>query len=319
MVAKRLKKKNHIPKKRKKVVSSNYLKKSSLWPIVLIVLAFVSLFLILYTKNKSNQKVLGVFEKSGSDGTWCKDYDYDSRGAIYSVVVRSSCEDNNGIHYDYCQGGNTENPNVVRDYYCSWEWDGVTYRNVHCVDGGYDCISFKLGACVSGACEGLLPTAKPSGVGSTSPLITPKPSGIGSSSPVASITIKPTTTPTTKPIVTPTTKPAVTSTISVTIRPTVTPIRKEYIPPQVSITDPISGSFVNTNKREKISVSAADSSGIWKVEFYINDVKRGTDYRRPYFFRWLVPRIKSVNYTILVKAYDNLGNTSSSSVVVTSK
>lgn len=101
------------------------------------------------------------------------------------------------------------------------------------------------------------------------------------------------------------------STINVTV--------KDITAPSVSITSPANNALVPRNSNITISASASDASSITKVEFYVNGTLKCTDTTSPYSCSWKVPTQKNKTYTLLAKAYDTVGNSASSSVIVTSK
>jgi hypothetical protein len=99
---------------------------------------------------------------------------------------------------------------------------------------------------------------------------------------------------------------------TITVKVANTP--KEVNPPTINIIQPINGSTVS--KIINITVSAYGESGISKVEFYINDKLKATDYNEPYTYRWDTKKVKDGWYLITVKAYDNSGNTAQTSIKV---
>lgn len=76
---------------------------------------------------------------TGDDGTYCKDY-----GTGYTST-RGYCIDQKGTHYDYCSA------DTARQFYCSGTWNGKSWNEVYCADGGYICSSWGL-KCSSGGC-----------------------------------------------------------------------------------------------------------------------------------------------------------------------
>ncbi|MCX6671863.1 MAG: Ig-like domain-containing protein [Euryarchaeota archaeon] len=65
-----------------------------------------------------------------------------------------------------------------------------------------------------------------------------------------------------------------------------------------------------------VIATASDSqSGVNRVEFYLNDVLKATDYTTPYSWAW-VERGGFFPYLLTVKAYDNCGNSSTWSLPV---
>jgi len=76
---------------------------------------------------------------------------------------------------------------------------------------------------------------------------------------------------------------------------------------------------VARNSTVTIAATATDLSGIAKVEFYVNNILRCTDTTTAYTCNWLVPAKKGVTYTLQAKGYDTKGNTTSTSIRVTSR
>lgn len=101
------------------------------------------------------------------------------------------------------------------------------------------------------------------------------------------------------------------STISVTV--------SDITPPAVVVTYPKNGATVPKNSTVTIMANASDVSGIGKVEFYVNNSLKCTDTAPGYFCNWSVPPKPRVSYNLQAKAYDSAGNTSTSSITVTSK
>lgn len=93
----------------------------------------------------------------------------------------------------------------------------------------------------------------------------------------------------------------------------------DSIPPSVNITKPLNGARISKGKVTNISASASDNIGITKVDFYVGSIVVCTDLLAPYSCSWQVPSASRVSYTLTAKAYDQAGNTSISSVNVTSK
>jgi hypothetical protein len=89
---------------------------------------------------------------------------------------------------------------------------------------------------------------------------------------------------------------------------------QDTTPPTVNIIQPTNGSTIYG--KIDIQASAWDESGIQKIEFYINDKLKATDYNEPYTYRWDTKKVKDGWYLITVKAYDNSGNTAQTSIKV---
>src|SRR5439155_1734986 len=85
-------------------------------------------------------------------------------------------------------------------------------------------------------------------------------------------------------------------------------------PPTVAITSPTNSATFTAPANITITAEASDSDGtISRVEFFQNDIKLGAVTNSPYTFSWT--SVTAGNYTLTVKATDNLGATSTSSPV----
>ncbi len=85
-------------------------------------------------------------------------------------------------------------------------------------------------------------------------------------------------------------------------------------PPSVSITSPSSGSAFISGSNITISANANDVDGsISKVEFYNGSTKLGEDLTSPYQFT--IAGAAAGSYSLTARAIDNLGSTSTSSLV----
>jgi hypothetical protein len=87
------------------------------------------------------------------------------------------------------------------------------------------------------------------------------------------------------------------------------------IAPTVALTSPAEGSTVAGTVT--ISASADDNFGVTKVEFYAGSTLAGTDTSAPYSVNWYAQPKPDGTYTLLAKAYDAAGNSSTSQVAVT--
>lgn len=78
----------------------------------------------------------------GIDGSWCydSDHDYYSSGYLPAVRTPGFCVDNNHNCADFCENNYPED--AVRDGYCTGNWWGAFWTNVHCEFGGYVCTSW---------------------------------------------------------------------------------------------------------------------------------------------------------------------------------
>lgn len=106
---------------------------------------------------------------------------------------------------------------------------------------------------------------------------------------------------------------------SVTPTPTPTPPPADTSAPTITITSPLNGTTVRRGSKATISAAASDNVGVTKVEFYINNALFKTDLSSPYRVSWKVPSVRNAIYNLTAKAYDAAGNTSVSSVTVTSR
>ena len=87
-------------------------------------------------------------------------------------------------------------------------------------------------------------------------------------------------------------------------------------PPELIVISPTPGSYVN----QIVDVSAEVSdpeSGVQKVVFYINGELVHTDTEAPYRYTWNTTQYDDGQYTIEIRAYDNLDNVNSTTFVVT--
>ena len=99
----------------------------------------------------------------------------------------------------------------------------------------------------------------------------------------------------------------------------VTVIVLDITAPFVNITSPLNGATVPKNSTVTIQAFASDISGINRVEFYVNGVLKCTDTTSAYSCNWKVPPRKNLVYTLQATGYDIAGNTTASTVTVTSK
>jgi len=116
----------------------------------------------------------------------------------------------------------------------------------------------------------------------------------------------------------PTSTPTPTSLPSPSPTPTPTPI-PDTQSPQVTITSPTDASFVPRGRRITISATASDNVSVKNVAFYIDGSLLRTDATKPYSTSWRVPNTRNVIYTIKAIASDPSGNTSQTSISVTSR
>jgi chitinase/chitodextrinase len=86
------------------------------------------------------------------------------------------------------------------------------------------------------------------------------------------------------------------------------------ISPSVSITSPANNANFATGSNITISANASDSDGtVSKVEFFRGPTKLGEDLSSPYSHTWNA--VPSGSYTLTAKATDNLGASTTSSIV----
>jgi len=80
------------------------------------------------------------------------------------------------------------------------------------------------------------------------------------------------------------------------------------VAPAVSITSPANNASFTTGSTVTINANATDSDGtVAKVEFFQGTTKLGEDLTTPYAFAWT--SVPAGNYSITVKATDNIGAT----------
>lgn len=85
--------------------------------------------------------------------------------------------------------------------------------------------------------------------------------------------------------------------------------------PSVSITSPQNGDFVK--KTITIKANASDDKGVTKVEFYIDNVLKGTDASPPYERNWDTTKYTSGAHNIKARAYDTINQTAEHTIQVT--
>lgn len=175
----------------------------------------------------------------------------------------------------------------------------IPYSNYSLVNF-HDITSGNNGSCSTIMCNGGIGFDGPTGLGS--------PNGLGGFGGSPSATQTPTPTPTSVPSNSPTPTPT----------PSPTP-SGDSIAPTVFITSPLDGSFVRTGRTITIRADASDNVKVTRVEFYVSGSLLSTDSYSPYRAYWTVPSLKGVSYIISAKAFDTAGNSSTSSVNVTSR
>jgi poly(hydroxyalkanoate) depolymerase family esterase len=88
-------------------------------------------------------------------------------------------------------------------------------------------------------------------------------------------------------------------------------------PPTVNVTAPASGATLSGTV--DVTASASDSSGVSKVEFYVDGALADTDTTSPYVFTWNTAGVANGPHTLMAKAYDaanNVGTDNDTTVTV---
>lgn len=93
----------------------------------------------------------------------------------------------------------------------------------------------------------------------------------------------------------------------------------DNIPPTVSINSPANGSTVARKANVTITASASDNVGVARVEFLVNGALQCTDVSAPYSCNWRVPNPPNRTYQIQARAFDQVGNSATAGVQVTSR
>jgi uncharacterized repeat protein (TIGR02543 family) len=92
-------------------------------------------------------------------------------------------------------------------------------------------------------------------------------------------------------------------------------ILKNLLAPEISITDP--SAWDSLSGSVSIKVLASHSSGINRVEFYIDDELQSTDSASPYIYAWDTASVADGPHKIRARAYNNNGKSSDSEIEVT--
>lgn len=87
--------------------------------------------------------------------------------------------------------------------------------------------------------------------------------------------------------------------------------------PTVQITAPTNNTKVASNSVVTLKAAAKDSTGVSKVEFYVNNALKCTSTDPNPTCRWEVSKQSNVKYTIKVVAYNTKGTTQTTSIQVT--
>ena len=93
-------------------------------------------------------------------------------------------------------------------------------------------------------------------------------------------------------------------------------IYSDATPPTLAITSPVNGANVG-GRMVSISASASDASGIQAVEFYVDGVLLARDTSAPYSANWNLRKVAAGPHNIRVRAVDNAGNATESTVTIT--
>lgn len=87
-------------------------------------------------------------------------------------------------------------------------------------------------------------------------------------------------------------------------------------PPTTTITSPVNGATVSD--MVTIAANASDNVGVAKVEFYIDNVLKGSDSSSPFTYAWNTALSANGSHTLKTIAYDTSFNSGSSAVVTVS-
>ncbi len=91
----------------------------------------------------------------------------------------------------------------------------------------------------------------------------------------------------------------------------------DLLAPTVSITSPVDGSVLGKSASVTIGVTSSDNVAVKKVEIYIDGQIKVTDILLPYSYKWNTKNVAKGQHSIMAKAYDAAGNSSSASIIVT--
>jgi hypothetical protein len=93
---------------------------------------------------------------------------------------------------------------------------------------------------------------------------------------------------------------------SITVGPPSTSL--DAVPPSVDVTTPANGAA--SSGTLDVTASASDTSGVAKVEFYVDGSLASTDTAAPYTFTWNTTGVANGAHTLMAKAYDAANNVS---------
>nr|MDO8045203.1 Ig-like domain-containing protein [Candidatus Baldrarchaeota archaeon] len=89
----------------------------------------------------------------------------------------------------------------------------------------------------------------------------------------------------------------------------------ETVPPSMKIEQPLNNSFIRGIVN--VSVDVFDSSGVEKIEIYINGELVYTDFESPYEWMWNTSALNDGAFILEVKAFDIFQNTNTTKIMVT--
>lgn len=89
----------------------------------------------------------------------------------------------------------------------------------------------------------------------------------------------------------------------------------DTVAPTVDITAPVASATVSN--AVTVNANASDNVGVNKVEFYVNGALKATDTTSPYSYNWDSKTSGNGSASLMAKAYDAAGNSSSDTVQVT--
>lgn len=88
----------------------------------------------------------------------------------------------------------------------------------------------------------------------------------------------------------------------------------DLTPPVVDVTAPAADA--NVANTVNVAASASDNVAVTKVEFFVNGVLKSSDSSAPYGYSWDSKTVQNGTVSLMAKAYDAAGNTSSDTVSV---
>jgi hypothetical protein len=105
------------------------------------------------------------------------------------------------------------------------------------------------------------------------------------------------------------------NTTSTSIWVMVNNVSSDTTPPTVSITSPSNGATVAGTAA--VNANASDNVGVNRVEFSVDGVLQSTDTTAPYSYSWDTTTASNAAHTLLARAFDAAGSSSSYSISVT--